>query len=176
MELSVINGRWRGRMPFRHADEHERNLLEQNRRTGEPSLADILQYCGARMEAGRGKARGSHTEKMRHSLWTWTNTRYGNCSTPLTFDYKLHRHKIITITGNLPYLRHLPCYGKGKRGFILEITILSIDGIPHIGARRVLLAWNRILSHERIFALPAGRSNGRESESTAGCNNQVSIW
>ena len=151
-QLQLINGRWRGLMPFRASNRKQRKPLDLERRTGEPSPSTPIWHY----PEGYGKANGSYTEKMRLALREWMNYKYGTQLAPLVFEYKLSRHSIITIIGIMPYIKHAPSWGKGKRGLILELYIQSIDGIPTkmLLGNRVTLVWNRIIGKEKLFALP----------------------
>jgi len=150
INAQIINGRWRGIMPFRK----NANLLTLQRRTGEPSPATIIHGYEGSYPPGWGMAEGSYTEKMRQVLWSWMEAKYGSYLCPLSFDYKLHRKQTITVTGEYPNIKHLPEYGNGKRGFVLEIRIISINGLAFTGLRRQHFAWNRIIGKERFLALP----------------------
>ncbi len=147
-------------MPFRQSSD--RKLLEKQRRTGEPSPAfdDYLVYSGlGEFSGGYGKAHGSFTEKLRLSLWTWLKENYGSSLHPLTFEYKLYRRKTIHVVGTYPWVKHLPTYGKGKKGFVLDITVESIDGLRYRGlGKRVYFAWDRIIGKERFLALTGGKN------------------
>jgi len=136
-------------MPFRRS-----NHLNSQRRTGEPSPASIILGYEGFYPPGYGKAEGSYTQQLRLALWKWMDATYGSRLPPLTFDYKLHRKQTITVTGEYPYIKHLPEYGNGKRGFVLEIRIISINGLAFTGLRRQHFAWNRIIGKERFLALP----------------------
>jgi len=158
-QLQVVNGRWRGIMPSRCL-RADRELLEQYRRTGEPSLAaSILDSAETRRRGGVGKAMNSFTEGMREALWYWMKEKYGSILTPIIFEYKLSRHRIITVIGSHPYLRHEPYYGRGKKGFILQLCINSIDGILCQGPIRIWFAWDRIIGKEKMLYLPEGIRN-----------------
>lgn len=139
-------------MPFRTL--HSRKLLTTQRRTGEPSPA-IYQYDW--YPDGHGKASGSYTEKMRQSLWAWMEAKYGSAVYPLTFEYKLYRKRTVTVVGTFPTIRHYPYYGKGKKGFILELSVRSIDGIPcrMMLPKRTQFAWDRVVGKDMFLALPA---------------------
>lgn len=146
-------------MPFRQ--NRDRKLLKKKRRTGEPSPAfdDLLVYSGlGEFGGGYGKARGSYTEKLRRSLWSWMEETYGNPMHPLTFEYRLYRRKRINVVGTYPFIKHEPAYGNGKKGFVLILTVESIDGIPYRGlGRRAYFAWDRIIGKEMFLALPEGK-------------------
>jgi hypothetical protein len=133
------------------------NLLDLQRRTGEPSPSEsIWQY-----PEGYGKASGSYTEKMRLSLWDWIQDKYGTnwISATLTFDYKLYRHKIVTVVIRSPKIEHKPSYGNGKRGFILIGHVLSIDGVQlrTFPSKEITFAWNRIIGRNNFLALPESK-------------------
>ena len=139
-------------MPFRQSPD--RKLLDLQRRTGEPSPAirreEIWNY-----PEDYGKASGSFTQSMRMSLWEWMKEKYGSRLHPLTFEYRLHRKKVITVVGKLPYIKHIPDYGHGKKGFVLAINIMSIDGILYRGPGMQHFAWDRIIGKESFLALPS---------------------
>lgn len=136
-------------MPFRRT-ESGRNHLDSQRRTGEPSPS-IWHYH----PDGYWKTHGPHTEKLRLALWEWMKEKLGSIFVPLTFEYRLSRHQTVTLTGRGPYIKHLPSWGKGLRGLVLELNILSIDGIPFKGyGKRSHLAWNRILGRDKLLLLP----------------------
>lgn len=145
-------------MPFRNVGTDSRKLLDLQRRTGEPSPS----FCDWKYPEGHGKAHGSFTEKMRLSLWEWMKQKYGSMPHPLTFDYKLSRHKTITVIGIFPRIIHNPSWGKANKGFVLEIRVTSIDGVPvkmTLG-NRTRLSWNRIVGRDRFLALPQPVRNG----------------
>jgi len=147
-------------MPFRQA-KAVRKLLENHRRTGEPSpviFSKVWLELNNLSNQGHGKAKGSFTEKLRKSLRDWQQQKGGTWASQLTFDYKLHRHKIIKVTGYYPYIAHLPAYGKGMKGFVLRLSNISIDGIMYKGAGAVYFAWNRIIGREKLLALPSGET------------------
>lgn len=139
-------------MPFR-LDKEVRDLLLQQRRTGEPSLAFAFPLFADQRSKGRGKAKGSFTEKIRDEFAKWTRGNLITSSVPLTFDYKLSRHKVVTISGNCPYISHNPILGKGRKGFSLRLMILSINGIPYRGMRENSFAVSRIIGHDVLKLL-----------------------
>ncbi len=146
--LQLINGRWRGIMPFRQA-KLDRKHLDSERRTGEPSLSSVWEY-----PEGYGKAKGSYKQAMRMALQEWMKAKFGSYSMPLTFEYKLYRKRNIVVTGTFPYIKHIPSYGRGKKGFILQMTVQFIDGIPYKGfGSRVWFAWDRIIGREKLLTL-----------------------
>lgn len=156
--LQILNDRWRGIMPFRRFHDTGLKHLISKRRTGEPSPV----IFGFECNDGYGKSRGSYTEKMRKTLYAWMQQK-GYAT--LTFDYRLHRHKTITVVVQFPYIKHLPSYGRGKKGFVLQATVLSIDGVPYrYFTHRVLFAWDRIIAREQFLAL-TGRNNELSMES-----------
>ena len=145
-------------MPFRQS-KAVRELLTQYRRGGEPSPAlydRIALYdsiCSLR-DGGQGKSQGSFTRRLNEALQSWLKER-GSVREPISFSYRLSRHRRVTITGTQPHISHNPLNSSGRKGFILNITIGSIDGIAHKGMRRVQLAWDRIEGRERLLGLPA---------------------
>ena len=75
---------------------------------------------------------------------------------PITFEYKLYRHKKILVVGQRPIIRHNPSYGRGRKGFVLELSVASIDGVPvraFVG-NPIKFAWDRIIAKENLPALP----------------------
>lgn len=152
--LFQSNGRWRGIMPFRM-----RKPLESERRTGEPSPTLTSWY-----PEGYGKARGSFTKKMRDALYAWMEANgFSYYSEPLTFEYRLYRHRNVTVTGLYPYIKHSPSYGRGKKGFILQLSVLSIDGVPcrFLFGRRAHFAWDRIIGRDKLLALTEAVKGGK---------------
>ena len=143
-------------MPFQQA-EPVRKLYEQQRRTGEPSPVSFLhaiEILDAMRAKGRGKAEGSFTEKIRGAFHEWQKKNGVGYGQPLTFQYKLYRHRIVTITVVGATIFHHPTHGKGVKGFELVCgRILSIDGIPYKGINNNL-AWGRIIGREKLLALP----------------------
>jgi hypothetical protein len=144
--FQLINGRWRGIMPFRR-DKAVVKLYEQQRRAGEPSPFT---------DSASGMAEGSYTEKMRKALIEWSDANLvgGWIGGDLTFEYKLYRHKIVTVIATLPVIRHHPFYGHGKRGFILMCHVKSIDGLPVKSPWKNVFVWDRIVAKERFLSLP----------------------
>jgi hypothetical protein len=157
--IFIAGGKWRGVMPFRLSDEY-RNLLKQHKRTGEPF--PVYQAVGEIRDQAHGKAHRSFTEKMRNALYDWVEANTGFRHGQISFDYRLYRHKIIHVIGDWPLLRHDPLHGKGYAGFILEVRVGSIDGLPYKGLdrRSVSFAWNRIIGREKLLLLPEGDSHG----------------
>jgi hypothetical protein len=135
-----------------------RELLEQYRRTGEPSLAlQYLRLGWGENDTGWGKAKGSYTELLRSSFFEWLEEKNGGWAAPLTFEYRLSRKKYITVVGVYPYILHDPNYGSGKKGFVLRLQVISMDGLPYRGIGRfVWFAWDRIVGKEKMLALPEG--------------------
>ena len=148
--MFLSNGRWRGIMPFRTALPL-RKLYDQQKRTGEPFPSIIFHLIDDLKSQGHGKSQGSYTARFRQALWAWMKETTGNSTGPLTLDYQLHRHKVVTITGMHPVIRHNPHLGRGYKGFTLDLQITSIDGIPYRGIPgQPCLAWGRI---RRLYAL-----------------------
>ena len=141
-------------MPFRLSKEY-RNLLDQHKRTGEPFPA--FYAVGEIRDKAHGKADGSFTKSMRSALEEWIKAQTGLPQGQIQFDYKLYRHKIVHVAGYNAYLRHDHLRGIGLKGFVLELTVLSIDGIPYMGLDRrgAGFAWNRIIGRDKILMLPA---------------------
>lgn len=137
-------GRWRGIMPFRHEEP-----FNSERRTGEPSPAPWY-------PPGYGKSEGSFTRQLQGALIAWMKTNYGTAYHSLTFEYRLYRHRIVAVVGYHPAILHLPSWGNGVRGFVLEVNVSGIDGVQWHGlGRRQRFAWNRIVGKDRILALRA---------------------
>lgn len=137
-------------MPFRSTSLRElsRNRLNLKRRTGESSPSFYPE--------GYGKSRGSATELFRMALRVWIKEKFGTLDSPISFQYKLYRHRIADIVGTNPYIKHIPSYGNGKRGFVMSMKVISIDGIPvKMWPRRdtAQFALNRIVSYKKIFLL-----------------------
>jgi len=142
-------------MPFRLSDEY-RKLLEQQKRTGEPFPTYTVSTTIR--EASHGKSYRSFTENMRNSLYSWMEKNTGSIHGEIQFDYKLSRHKVIHVIGERPYLKHDKLHGRGYRGFILELVVRSIDGIPckTLVGRRTWFSWDRIRGREKLLLLPEG--------------------
>ena len=160
-------------MPFRTCKGEDSTpkgnvkLLDPKRRTGEPSPSSY----GWLYPEGYGKARGSYTEAMRQALWSWMEAHGYVALQPLTFDYKLYRHKTVTVVAGTPYIKHEPGCGRGKKGFVLIAMPLSIDGVRcRTFPQRMCFAWDRIVGRERFLGLPEGKkviceSTGSDSQS-----------
>jgi len=137
-------------MPFRSSSRRlSRNRLDRYRRTGEPSPS-------SRPES-YGRAAGSATEVFRGALKLWLRENFGSTSSPINFQYKLYRHKIINVTGRFPYIVHNPNRGAGLKGFQMILTVLSVDGLPvklWPYKDRAYFAVNRIIGREKMFLLP----------------------
>ena len=156
---NIQRGRWRGRMPFRQSLA-VRDLLIQQRRTGEPSPSSNLQSFFsvyrellAMHRQGDGKADGSYTGKVRKALQDWVETNTGSWIGPLTFEYRISRKQTVLVTGTYPYIKHNPLWGAGQRGFVLELYAGSIDGAVPTGARIRSFAFNRIVGQSALKAL-----------------------
>ncbi len=120
-------------MPFRQNHRLWTEPLEQQGRGGEPSLANVRQWLELRnrlQEQGRGMGEGSFTERIRRAFLDWLKknglTRYDTIS----FEYRLYRHKTIRVTLTWPNIYHRRLHGDGSKGFMLEGTVLSLDGLP----------------------------------------------
>ena len=146
-----------------------RKLLKQQRRTGEPSPA--YHFMFTERDKGRGKAHGSYTETMREALFQWRKDRGDVFGASITFQYRLSRKRIVTITGRYPYLYHDPLIGTGKQGFVLRLRIMSIDGLAYKPFVRLPLSWNRIVGHIKMLALPEKAS--KEERRTPWLERQV---
>lgn len=141
----IKNGRWRGRIPFRVRPElRDRDWREAYRR-----------FSHHRM-AGHGRAEGSYTEEIRKALVQWMKEKIGSGLEPVTFQYRLYRRKIVTVTVAYPTIFHHPEHGNGSKGFVLAARVLSVDGAPLTRLGRMLVrefAMNRIVGRESIKEL-----------------------
>ena len=145
-------------MPFRLNRRYQPRPepLEQQGRGGEPSLAYIVHtwwpLLDRLQEQGHSKAAGSYTEKARMALFAWLEANgidrwYGT----INFQYRMYRHQIVTVTLSRPCIFHRPLRGDGTKGFVLEGTVVAIDGRPP--ARRNLVAefvFTRIIGQHPI--------------------------
>jgi len=158
----IRNGRWRGRMPFRMDHNSRPETYEQQGRTGEPSPASRRRrnFNPAFHPAGYGRAEGSFTERMRDALDEWMKANYGNTMGPITFQYRLSRKKVITVTGMYPVIQHWKEMGRGSKGFRLRLYTTSIDGVVP-GSPRNVFALNKIVGNftQVLTALPTCRKN-----------------
>ena len=154
-------------MPFRQP-QAVKELLDQQRRTGDPSLStvedrirfyyiDIFNAHPCSNSTGHGKACGSYTENMRIALNRWVEEKAGSWAGFITFSYRLSRKREITVIGRYPYLQHNPNYGSGKRGFVMWLRVDSIDGSP-CKCKRECFAWNRIVGGENLLMLEDGHN------------------
>lgn len=147
-------------MPFRLNRRYRTEPLEQQGRGGEPSLASYLvdvwwPLLGKLHEQGHGKAAGSYTEKARMALFAWLKANgidrwYGT----INFQYRMYRRRIVTVTLSRPCVFHRPLRGNGTKGFVLEGTVVAIDGRP--SAHRNLIAefvFTRIIGQHPIRLL-----------------------
>ena len=158
----IKNGRWRGRMPFRSNHRLLTETLEEQGRTGEPSLITSLNVHDRWFENARGRSKGSFTEHVRRELHDWLNGK-GIPLGPITFEYKLFRHRIITVIMDMPRIYHHRTIGDGSKGFVLEGSVRSIDGArPYGFARHYPFALNRIVGHFKndFLRLTAPKSEG----------------
>jgi len=156
----IKNGRWRGRMPFRMDHNARPETYVQQGRTGEPSPASRRRrvYNSDLHPAGYGRAEGSFTEKMRNALSEWMKVNYGNTMGPVTFQYRLSRKKVITVTGVYPVIRHWKGMGRGSKGFYLRLYTTSIDGVVPSFSRNAF-ALNKIVGNfvPVLTALPTSQ-------------------
>lgn len=160
--------RWRGRMPFRLNWKYRPEPLDQQGRGGEPSLAYIVHQWWPLLdrlrEQGHGKAEGSFTERARSELRAWLEKNgLDTWHDPVSFEYRLHRHKRITVTLTHLNIYHRRLRGNGSKGFVLEGRVLSINGLPpahrnYIGE----FALTRIVGRHPIRLLTA--AGGRPGE------------
>ena len=133
----IKHGRWRGQMPFRCNRRLWTEPLAQQGRTGEPSLATILELANRFHEAGRGKSKGSFTEYLRHEFDSWRKDNGLTWDSPLTFEYRMYRHRTVMVVMRYHNIFHHRLTGDGSRGFVLTGEVLSIDGaIPDRWCRR----------------------------------------
>jgi hypothetical protein len=155
--MKMSKNRWQGRMPFRLCKE-VRELLREKRRTGEPSPAnnrlELYQFMMKLREGSHQKAEGTYTEKLRQGLWEWCS-RFGGI---ITFEYRLSRHRIITVSGRGPIVYHDWVRGRGSKGMMMDLGVISIDGLRPV-IRVQTFAWNRIIGRERFLALSSGEDN-----------------
>lgn len=156
----IKNGRWRGSMPFRRDQNTRPETLRRQGRTGEPSPATIRQkfsFWGERLPEGYGRAKGSFTENFRRALFEWMKGTCGNPYGPITFQYRLYRRKIITVTGISPQIFHYKKLGRGSKGFFIRLKILAIDGAPPAGFAKIqnFFALNKIVGQHPIRQLLA---------------------
>lgn len=150
--------RWRGRMPFRQnrRNEYWSEPLEQQGRTGEPSLAQrfaaAIARAGRYAEAGQGKAHGSFTAEARRALRTWQRDQGIGPYDPVTFTYRLYRHRTVQVTLTGARICHWPAWGAGSKGFVLVGNVLAIDGLQ--ARPNHVFALTRIVGHERLVPVP----------------------
>ncbi len=133
--MRTQRNRWRGRMPFRQSRKLWTEPLKKQGRTGEPSLAtmrNLLQLANKFHEEGRGKAEGSFTEQLRLQFRDWLKAKSLKWPFTITFEYRLYRHRIITVVMQGPSFFHNRLMGDGSKGFMLEGRVLSIDGVRPI--------------------------------------------
>ena len=142
-------------MPFRSKKHNAlTRTLHSQQRTGEPFPPSSNRWgWNFPKPDGYGKAAGSYTYEMRKQLALWMEERLGSWTMPLTFEYKLSRHKKVIVTGSHPYIKHNPGIG-----FTLMLSHTSIDGLPtkFWFGNRVAFAWNRIVAKERFLSLSEG--------------------
>ena len=150
-------------MPFRLSRKLRAGPLEQQGRGGEPSLANEftwwLDLYQDNMKSGHGRGAGSFTEGIRTTMRDWLKARGLSWYSQITFEYRLSRHKKITVTMNRARIYHRPIRGAGSKGFMLDGVILSINGLPP--SRRNQLgefAMNKIIGHDSLRMLTEGPS------------------
>lgn len=170
--------RWRGRMPFRfrvprvkykktqahsqlaQADEPGRldhNYMTNKRRTGEPSPAIftgelgelLLVYWGFSnvLEDGGTKWADDICAGYINRIISICGLKQG----VITFQYRMSRHKIVTVVGHYSRMIHNKFSGFRGKKFIVVIRTISVDGlrmgrgVPRIDS----FALNRIiLTHD----------------------------
>lgn len=81
-------------------------------------------------ESSRSKGAGSFTEGIREALMAWLKAQGMDWYSQISFEYRLSRHKRITVSLTHPRIYHRPMRGAGSKGFMLDGLILSIDGLP----------------------------------------------
>lgn len=171
--------RWRGRMPFRLNRRILRTEpLEQQGRGGEPSLAHFcrqMDRVNRFHEQGRGKAEGSFTERIRQEFRAWQKRNGLDWHSPLSFDYRLYRHRTVRITLTSPHIFHRRLCGNGSKGFVLTGEVLSINGLRPGGMnKRGEFALNRIVGHHPVRLLAETATAGSGIQKTADTGNERS--
>lgn len=161
------DNRWRGQMPFRLNRRYRPSSepIKQQGRGREPSLA-YLQYVVKEYwpmldevrEQGHGKAVGSFTEKARMALFAWLEAQgLDFWHSPISFQYRMYRRKIVTVTLTRPMIFHRPLRGDGTKGFVLEGAVVSIDGqLPRRRYMRAEFVLTRIIGQHPIRLLAEG--------------------
>lgn len=136
--------------------------LEKQGRGGEPSLASLLWLSDKLHEEGRGRAAGSFTEEVRNELRDWLKAKGLVWPFTITFEYRLYRHRIITVMMQYPAIFHYRLMGDGSKGFMLVGKVLSIDGARPRGCRDAF-AMTRIVGRfkQEFPALTRGLSGPR---------------
>ncbi len=161
----ILNGRWRGKMPYRRARVRPVTLQQQERGGESLPVSSVRFIIGNRIAGsygwpqppGAGKARGSFTEKWRIALHAWMKNQH---TMTVTFKYRLYRHRVITVTCGYPYIYHDPNAGSGRKVFMLRANVLSIDGVRPAYGKKVF-AVNRIVAGEAIKSLLALESGDK---------------
>ena len=151
-------------MPSTYLGEYRDRVeqLTQYRRTGEPSpsseysneLLKHLDWLNRFHERGKGKREDSFTETMRIALRNWIKEKNGG-SSRILFKYRMSRHQTVVVSGKLASFKHEPLHGKGKRGFILSLREVSINGIT-CRPNAQSFSFNRILGVESFLMLSSG--------------------
>jgi hypothetical protein len=148
-------------MPFRLIKELRPEPLEQQGRGREPSpaltmqnrWAYVLEYWKRQNDfdvTGHGCSAGSYAVAMRQAFADWRKDKGIRYDDPITFEYRLSRRKIVTIAMINPRIMHKRKRGNGRKGFVLEGQILSIDGVRPTG-RWQELALNRVVQVAELF-------------------------
>jgi hypothetical protein len=155
-----VSKRWRGQMPFRQNRRLWPEPLEQQGRGGESSLAHFrrtLDFLREYTTSSQGKGPGSFTEGIREALKDWLKARGMDWYSQISFEYRLSRHKRITVNMTHPRIYHRPQRGDGSKGFVLDGIVLSIDGLlpPH-RTYYGEFALNRIVGHHPVRLLTMG--------------------
>ena len=138
-----------GRITRKSSAQSLAETINSKGRGGEPSPAynqdHFMAYLShdSLLPDGWGKHEGSFTQKLNEEFRKWLdenhstgviNYKYGTGSyhthSPIVFQYRLSRHKRVTVTMEAASFRHDPARGSSKRGFILDGRILAIDGLP----------------------------------------------
>ena len=150
-------------MPFRlnRMEPYKRpEPLDQQGRGGEPSLAyfrAFMDWIDRIRRHGDGMAEGSFTEHARFELARWLKANgLDKWYSPITFQYRLHRHRTVTVVITGPNIWHRRHRGNGSKGFVLEGRIVSMDGEPTAYGKWGEFALNRIVGRSPIRALAEG--------------------
>ena len=152
--INYEQGRTGEPSPTSHLQEYEekwKSYQEWSKKLSKTGLKDIL--------AGRSRP-DTYTQKMRAALIKWQELR-GGILQPVSFRYRMYRHKVVTIIGNNLSIWHSPSLGAGSKGFTLQLSIISIDGLKPNHFDRMMtgsqgLAFNKIIADgemKQVWAL-----------------------